>query len=875
MNSHKTRFFPDDSTFSLRYSAQVNLLRFPRLAAAILLAALASCGGGDSQSLVVNLRTDFVPRVEFSEARVFIVHPDGREEVQSHTAANGDYARGRRVGLFENLSSGEFRARVELYAPDGRRVGQRSLAFSLNQFTNATVVITRSCAGIVCPNGDDPSATECSGGRCVPPECSPENPSACGMGDCSESGDCVAASPCVEGICTVEAACIFMPIEDACGETEYCDPTVGCMLLPPDDGGVADAGTPDASITEDGGMDAGDDAGVDAGDDAGFASCDAPCDTGNPCEVGVFDCTSGMPVCTATGAGNAGTVCRESAGPCDVAEMCTGDSTTCPDDAKEPMGTECNAAVDECDVAEVCDGTANACPLDEFQPVGTACPGGFCDASHTCSDTCVPGEVCTPTNNCRTGVTSCEGGSLSCVETGNAAEGTTCQATEFGAWGSCGSFSSTCDEAGSRSRSVTAHACRSGACTAEGSSEMEACNRDTDGASCGSVTTDPWSGCGGFGGTCDETGTRTRSVTTPLCASGTCQNMMSTETGACSRDTDGNSCGSDMFGSWSACGSFGDTCDETGSRSRSVMSPECTSGTCSTQTSTQSESCSRDTDGTSCGSVTTGGWSSCGGFSSTCDTTGSRSRSVFTPVCGSGSCMTNTSSETGSCSRSTNGNSCGSVTYGSWGSCGGYSSTCDETGSRSRSVFTPVCGSGSCMTNTSSESGSCSRDTDGNSCGSVTYGAWSACGGFTSTCDTTGTQSRSVFTPVCSAGGCSTVTSSESRSCTRSTNGSSCGSVTTGSWGPCGGFSNVCDQTGTQSRTITTPTCQSGSCNNVNSTENRSCSRSTNGNNCDNFATCQRGTCSGGSCNYSGPTCNSPNICCEPGICISPGSGCP
>ena len=44
--------------------------------------------------------------------------------------------------------------------------------------------------------------------------------------------------------------------------------------------------------------------------------------------------------------------------------------------------------------------------------------------------------------------------------------------------------------------------------------------------------------------------------------------------------------------------------------------------------------------------VPAGGWSGCGGFSDTCDTTGEMSRTVFTPVCSGGSCTTATSTET-------------------------------------------------------------------------------------------------------------------------------------------------------------------------------------------------------------------------------------
>src|SRR5207245_517541 len=131
------------------------------------------------------------------------------------------------------------------------------------------------------------------------------------------------------------------------------------------------------------------------------------------CRVGTATCTHP--------AGNAGTVCRAAVDECDVAESCTGTSTTCPTDAFVASGTPCTddgnvcttdvcsgssatcthpagnagtvcrAAVNECDVAESCTGTSTACPTDAFQPSSTACTddGDPCTAD-VCSGTSAP-----------------------------------------------------------------------------------------------------------------------------------------------------------------------------------------------------------------------------------------------------------------------------------------------------------------------------------------------------------------------------------------------------------------------------------------------------------------------------------------------------
>jgi len=189
----------------------------------------------------------------------------------------------------------------------------------------------------------------------------------------------------------------------------------------------------------------------------------------------------------------------------------------------------------------------------------------------------------------------------------------------------------------------------------EATMTCEACRADAD---CGPVGLGPWTICGGFGDTCDETGTQTRDVTTPRCVSSSCTSEMSVETGACSRTTAGTSCGTTSYGSWGSCGGYSSTCDETGTQSRSVTTYTCSSGTCGSTTGSGSQGCSRTTNGSSCASTSYGTWGTCGGYSSTCDETGTQSRSVTTYSCSSGTCGSSTGSQSQSCSRSTSGNSC-------------------------------------------------------------------------------------------------------------------------------------------------------------------------------------------------------------------------
>src|SRR5437867_9767689 len=91
-------------------------------------------------------------------------------------------------------------------------------------------------------------------------------------------------------------------------------------------------------------------------------------DDGNPCTTDT--CSAGA---CSHAAGNAGTVCRASAGPCDVAETCTGASATCPANSFQSSSTVCRASAGPCDVAENCTGSSAACPADGFQSSSTVC----------------------------------------------------------------------------------------------------------------------------------------------------------------------------------------------------------------------------------------------------------------------------------------------------------------------------------------------------------------------------------------------------------------------------------------------------------------------------------------------------------------------
>jgi hypothetical protein len=265
--------------------------------------------------LVVDVRTDYVPGVDFDRVRYLLDSEDRtRLADEARQARPGErFAAGVRVGEVPRLRDGRYDLRVELEHRGVVRA-RRRVAVTLREVGapvfGVVVVFTRNCEGVVCPRaGDAPEATECVGGSCLLPECegTRERLPMCEAGECRQAADCPAVAACAERAC-VRGACLAQPVEGACGAGEYCEPTAvgttGCRPLPPPDaGGVPDAGLdggpdlgpPDLGMPDLGGEDAGlldggTDAGVpvDLGTDAGVrdAGTDSGLDAGPPRDLG-------------------------------------------------------------------------------------------------------------------------------------------------------------------------------------------------------------------------------------------------------------------------------------------------------------------------------------------------------------------------------------------------------------------------------------------------------------------------------------------------------------------------------------------------------------------------------------------------------------
>jgi len=118
------------------------------------------------------------------------------------------------------------------------------------------------------------------------------------------------------------------------------------------------------------------------------------------------------------------------------------------------------------------------------------------------------------------------------------------------------------------------------------------------------------------------------------------------------------------------------------------------------------------------GVMSCGGFSSCGGFADTCDETGTQSRTCRDSTCQAGECITGAAyDDSRNCPRDTEGVSCG-ATETDCGNCV-YSSTCDRDGAAvtcTDTVYT--CEAGACDPDTGGPYSMdiCHRDTEGQIC---------------------------------------------------------------------------------------------------------------------------------------------------------------
>jgi hypothetical protein len=129
--------------------------------------------------------------------------------------------------------------------------------------------------------------------------------------------------------------------------------------------------------------------------------------------------------------------------------------------------------------------------------------------------------------------------------------------------------------------------------------------------------------------------------------------------------------------------------------------------------------------------------------------------------------------------------------------------------------------------------------------GIMSCGAFGACGGFADMCDESGSESRSCTDSTCQSGACVTgAVYTDTRGCSRDTDFTSCGDSTSDCDGFCN-YASTCDNDDTDVTCVTTDfACAAGSCASGQTTEVFDCERETEGLPCGTGGCCTpSGTC--------------------------------
>jgi hypothetical protein len=202
---------------------------------ALVLMSLVACEA-ESNAVLVDLVTDYVPSREFTLVRTELAEPVAEGApvmariVERPVAPSDAFVEGARVAELDGIVAGTFHLRVLLFAGDGTRVAERFAIVDVGESASAvTIVISRGCRSVACPPPGSPELTACVGGRCVDPRCIGEEPEMCGDLQCMLDDDCTSSVACARGVCRA-GSCLLAPDDSACPGGGRCDVELGCVV---------------------------------------------------------------------------------------------------------------------------------------------------------------------------------------------------------------------------------------------------------------------------------------------------------------------------------------------------------------------------------------------------------------------------------------------------------------------------------------------------------------------------------------------------------------------------------------------------------------------------------------------------------------------
>lgn len=371
---------------------------------------------------------------------------------------------------------------------------------------------------------------------------------------CADDGNSCTKDECAAGVCTHPD----LAVGDSCGGGKVCDTSLtcnpGCVI-----GGqfYKDAEVDPSNSCQSC------DAAKSTSAWSPLADSSACTDDGNPCTQD--ECQSGacthpaQPNTTSCGSGGH---CKS--GQCTAS--CLIGNVSYPEGTLNPANPceSCQSAKNAAGWSPLGDGTScGSSSCDKYGSCGSF--SSSCDTSgiksRTCTDhVCKAGTCTAPTHTETAGCTRTTDGN-SCTDDGSSCtsdlcSGGACTHPKLAGGTSCGSakicdgnagcvtgcwISGTLYSSGATKPGNTCQSCQP-------ASSTSAWTNVTSGTSetiCASTTCGKYGSCGGFVSVCDENGTHSRSCTDYTCNAGVCAGKDRTDTGNCTRNTDGATCASD------------------------------------------------------------------------------------------------------------------------------------------------------------------------------------------------------------------------------------------------------------------------------------------------------------------------------------------
>jgi hypothetical protein len=374
--------------------------------------------------LYVDLHTDFNPGEEVDLVYVTISSDRAARPAELYVSLPPEETTlaGFRLSDVRGVPPGTLSVHGELYRR-GVFVTSTSLrVYDFESQSTAPLLMTRGCAGVVCPlDGDPRDATTCVGdGVCISPDCLglPTDPPGCPDPECDDDGDCPDENECGTGVC-LRGVCGVALAGDCRGGR--CVTGGVCVGEPLDAGMNDDAGTdcaPEICNGVDDDCDGRTDE-VDADDPDNCGFC------GNVCADG----PRGAPVCID---GECALACDAGFGDCNglVSDGCEQDLRTlvtggCADSCTIPHCGACGVACALANAWETC--VTDTCEILSCRVPYRDCdgdPSNGCEVyartltdCGTCGRECAPMNVVDPTcitsscsyRACADGFADCDG----------------------------------------------------------------------------------------------------------------------------------------------------------------------------------------------------------------------------------------------------------------------------------------------------------------------------------------------------------------------------------------------------------------------------------------------------------------------------------